>query len=265
MQGRGAPPAGNARYLLRFDDICPNMDWRNWREIEDTLLSHGVKPILAVVPDNKDPKLIFDADPGDFWDRVRVWQSWNWTIAIHGWQHVYVNHNAGIMGLTKKSEFATLPRREQSTKISQAVNKFKAEGVLPTCWVAPSHSFDEITVEVLAENGIRAISDGLWSWPHGDSLGVTWVPQQIWSTIRPMPPGVWTSCFHHNGWNSGQLHHFKDCVARFSHLTASFDEIVTEFQRRQITPGDRRRAHLDLLWNHRIRPRLARLKGYRPA
>ena len=49
-----------ARYLIRFDDICPMMNWRIWAEIEAILLEKKVKPILDVVPDNQDPHLIMD-------------------------------------------------------------------------------------------------------------------------------------------------------------------------------------------------------------
>ncbi|HET8715597.1 MAG TPA: DUF2334 domain-containing protein, partial [Holophagaceae bacterium] len=100
----------DARYILRFDDICPTMNWEVWEAIEALLDRHGVKPILAVVPDNQDPKLQVDAPRADFWDRVRGWQAKGYTIALHGYQHRYINRNAGIMGLTHQSEFAGLPR-----------------------------------------------------------------------------------------------------------------------------------------------------------
>src|SRR5688572_15384620 len=42
----------NPQYLLRFDDICPTMNWRVWAEIESVLIQREIKPLLAVVPDN---------------------------------------------------------------------------------------------------------------------------------------------------------------------------------------------------------------------
>ena len=47
----------SAKYLIRFDDICPTMKWSTWEKVEDILLRSNVKPILAVVPDNQDPSL----------------------------------------------------------------------------------------------------------------------------------------------------------------------------------------------------------------
>jgi hypothetical protein len=66
---------GGARYLVRFDDICPGMNWRVWGEIEKILVDGGVKPMLAVVPANDDPQLdVAPREPG-FWERVRGWQA----------------------------------------------------------------------------------------------------------------------------------------------------------------------------------------------
>ena len=63
----------NDRYLLRFDDICPTMNWAIWDKVEEGLRRHDVRPILAVVPDNHDSKLRIDPPRADFWDRVRQW------------------------------------------------------------------------------------------------------------------------------------------------------------------------------------------------
>src|SRR6267143_1112909 len=117
------------QYLLRFDDICPTMNWRVWAEIESVLVQRQLKPILAVVPDNHDPGLQVDSPAGDFWDRVRAWQKWGWTIALHGFQHRYVSRNAGLVATRKKSEFAGLPATEQREKLRCGMEIFKRERV----------------------------------------------------------------------------------------------------------------------------------------
>ena len=53
-----------AKYLLRFDDLCPAMNWDTWSEIEVTLVRKGIKPLLAVVPDNQDATLKVAFQPG---------------------------------------------------------------------------------------------------------------------------------------------------------------------------------------------------------
>ncbi|MGH9593805.1 MAG: DUF2334 domain-containing protein, partial [Bryobacteraceae bacterium] len=94
------------QYLVRFDDICPTMRWTIWNPIEDFLRSAGVRPILGVIPDNQDRHLKFEAADPRFWDRVRRWQSWGWTIGLHGYQHLYTSSAAGIVGIKDASEFA---------------------------------------------------------------------------------------------------------------------------------------------------------------
>src|SRR5437868_15488717 len=136
-------------YLLRFDDICPTMNWSVWLEIECILIQQALKPLLAVVPDNQDPTLQIDSPAADFWERVRGWQARGWTIALHGFQHRYVSGNAGLVGVRKKSEFAGLPSEQQREKLRLGVEVFKHEQITPRVWIAPGHSFDANTVALL--------------------------------------------------------------------------------------------------------------------
>jgi hypothetical protein len=249
-----------AHYLLRFDDICPAMNWRVWAEIEELVNEKGIRPILAVVPDNRDPKLMVDPPVADFWQRVRVWQTYGWSIALHGYQHVYTNKNPGILGLpTRQSEYAGLPYETQMLKLRAGLAIFKREGVRVDCWVAPSHSFDWTTVDLLAVLGVKVINDGLWPWPHTDRRGITWVPQQLWGRLRPMPPGVWTACYHHNGWNKEQMECFQRDLERFAPRIVGLTQVLGNWGGRTLSLGDRISAWRNLAWNHRARPMLARL------
>ena len=49
------------KYLLRFDDIAPNMNWRLFYKIKELLIKYKIKPILGVIPNNKDKELVEDA------------------------------------------------------------------------------------------------------------------------------------------------------------------------------------------------------------
>src|SRR2546422_4041289 len=60
-----------AKYLLRFDDLCPTMNWDVWSEVDGILRDADVKPILAVVPDNRDEKLQCGEPNSHFWEHVR--------------------------------------------------------------------------------------------------------------------------------------------------------------------------------------------------
>jgi predicted deacetylase len=218
-----------ASYLLRFDDICPTMNWNVWGEIEQILVEAQIKPILAVIPDNQDPQLYFSDPNPHFWDHVRRWQQMGWTIGLHGYQHMFVTDNPGIIGLNKRSEFAGVTPFEQAFKLQTAISIFGHEGVHPDVWIAPAHSFDRITVELLKVWNIYIISDGLFFYPYTDDQGMIWIPQQIWGFI-PIPFGVWTVCFHHNTWGQKDVSDLRRNINRFAVSITSISEVFDEFK-----------------------------------
>lgn len=188
-----------ARYLLRLDDACPTRHRDRWQRLEALFERWGIRPIVAVVPENADPELAVEsADPG-FWDRVRAWQSKGWTIAMHGERHVYhpVDKRRLLVPFHDRSEFAGLPYAEQAEKLRRAWALFAGQGVGPTLWVAPGHSFDQVTLEALRnETPIRTINDGIARNPFLEG-GFYWLPQQLWALARRRS-GLWTVCLHPN-------------------------------------------------------------------
>lgn len=227
----------SAEYLVRFDDVCPTMRWSVWDRIEPLLIEHMVRPILAVVPDNQDPKLrVEEAAPG-FWERVRGWQDRGWTIAMHGYQHRYVTGNAGIIGLNRRSEFAGRPEVAQRDALATGLSMLRHNGLSPTVWVAPAHSFDRITVGILREFGLKTISDGHSIYPYRDSSGLLWIPQQLWRFER-RSRGVWTVCIHLNGWDDQDVAAFKDELERFAAHATDVASVEAAFGRRRKTLGD---------------------------
>ena len=217
-----------ARYLIRFDDLCPTMDWQAWEGIEVILNELGIKPILAVVPDNQDEKLVISKPRPDFWDKVRGWQKAGWTVCLHGYQHKMVNESLGMLGISRGSEFAGLSYEEQRRKISSGLEIFRREGVRASAWVAPRHSFDETTLMVLREFNVSTVSDGFSVFPFRDENGTLWIPQQFWR-LRPVPFGVWTVCVHPNRWKKRDLDAFAGDIKRFRDQITHFDEVVDEF------------------------------------
>lgn len=227
----------SAIYLVRFDDICPTMNWPVWEQVESILVEQGIAPILAVVPDNRDPKL--QAGPADerFWDRVRDWQARGWTIGMHGYQHAFVTADPGLLGIQARSEFAGLSYDQQFGKLQAGLEIFRRENVKPQVWVAPAHSFDGETLRALAKLGIQLISDGFATAPYRDIHALTWVPQQFWR-FRSMPFGVWTVCYHVNPWTDRRLKRFASEVLRFRPRIGDFQSVVAAFSSRRENFGD---------------------------
>jgi hypothetical protein len=222
-------PQLNTRFLLRFDDICPTMRWETWSEIETSLVEFGVKPILAVVPDNRDPVLEIDPPITDFWQRVRRWQDRGWTIALHGYQHRYVARDGGLVTLRKKSEFASLSTRDQAEKLRRGTEIFAREGIRTRVWIAPGNAFDECTVSLLPGFGITIISAG-WFWtPFMGPHEMVWLPCQL-SQLRSVPSGVWTVCYHCNSWSRSDLDEFRNGLKRYKDQIASLEEVLQSCQ-----------------------------------
>lgn len=228
-----------AQYIVRFDDLCPTMNWAVWQQVEEALIDAGVCPLLAVVPDNRDPELMREAADPFFWPKVRQWQKRGWTIGLHGYQHVYETPNAGIIGRNRYSEFAGLPYETQVAKLHKAMTIFAREGVRPDVWVAPAHSFDEATLAALVQCGLKTVSDGYAAFPYRGERGIFWIPQQL-GRFRKMPLGVWTVCLHHNRWKAEDLQRFRDALATFRGQFVSAADLQTQY-------GDRREKLLDRL------------------
>jgi predicted deacetylase len=228
----GDPVRGSfmsARYLIRFDDICSTMNWPMWGRVETLLMEREIRPIVAVVPDNRDPNLDSGSPRDDFWDRVRDWQRRGWSIGWHGFQHVYESADAGLVGINRRSEFAGIPRGEQHRKLGSAHEIFSRHRVVPDLWVAPGHSFDRNTIELLRSFGVDVISDGFYARPVL-TLGALWIPQQLWN-LRRMPYGLWTVCHHVNRWSDEDLLRFERGIARFKARIVCLADVLKEPRR----------------------------------
>lgn len=233
-----------SEYLIRFDDICPTMNWNIWDKLEDVINKYGVKPILAVVPENLDRNLMKMEPNFEFWSRVRGWQAKGWTIALHGHTHVYETKDSGIIGLNPRSEFAGLPKSRQREKLIAALEIFKSNDVIPQAWIAPAHSFDTATVELLVELGINNISDGFYFRPIS-MFGARWIPQQLWR-FKKMPLGLWTICYHHNNFKEEDVIKFENNLAEFNNQITSFEAVQASYNFKKIGLID---IFFNLSWN----------------
>ena len=165
-------------YLFRLDDASDHMNTERWDRIERILDENGVKPLVGVIPVNRDPMLLeFAEDPG-FWAKARSWQEKGWRIALHGFEHLYTSNCAGINPVHDRSEFAGHPLEKQRQMIRDGVRILKAQGLEPTAFFAPSHTFDKNTLEALRlESGIRTISATVANDTYY-RFGFTFIPQQ---------------------------------------------------------------------------------------
>ncbi len=241
----------NPEYLIRFDDICPTMPWSVWDGIEQVLIANEIRPILAVVPDNQDPKLHLEPADPRFWDRVREWKARGWTIGLHGYQHRYVTEERGLIGCNRYSEFAGLPYAEQHRKLSAGIAILAREGVPPDLWVAPAHTFDAVTLQALRSLGIPTVSDGFGFIPQWDADGTFWIPQQL-GRFHHMPWGFWTVCIHVDELTPADVAAFAESVQGFRRFFTDVPAVQARYENQRSQRVNQVWAKA-LCWSKRMR------------
>ena len=190
-----------ANYILRLDDIAPNMHWRNFGYVRDACQAVGVKPLLGVIPENQDPQLLqYPRCQFPFFREMRKLQSDGWEIAQHGFQHRYVTQSGGMLNLASRSEFAGLPLEFQRQKLREGKEILKRHGINTRTFMAPSHSFDRDTLTALVDLGFASVTDGLSLLPYRE-YDLLFVPQ-LFGRPRLMPFGLFTFCLHLNSMTS---------------------------------------------------------------
>jgi predicted deacetylase len=206
---------GGAHYIIRLDDACENQNNENWDAIESVLDRFGIKPIVAVIPCNEDPSFLGRKKDENFWMRVKGWRNKDWTIALHGYRHLYhkVRRKDLILPFHGRSEFAGLNFNTQSDMLAKAYAVFSSHGIFPDVWVAPSHSFDVKTLRALkSSTPIRIVSDGIAFHPFVEN-GLTFIPQQLWwPKYRPF--GVWTICLHPETMTTKDIENFEAALLK---------------------------------------------------
>lgn len=213
-------------YLIRLDDACPHSNVEKWARMESLLNGHGIKPIVAIIPECHDRMLVDEYDYNAmFWETARKWQSKGWTIALHGYTHAYSKVNArGLNPINRFSEFVGLSYNEQREKIINGFKILTNHGLYPTCFVAPGHSFDYNTVAVVKnETNIRVISDTIANDVYY-RYGMFFIPQQCGS-FKLLPLKLVTCCYHPNTMEESDFVKLERAIIKYKHKFISFDSI----------------------------------------
>ncbi len=187
-----------SQYILRLDDASDYMDTKKWQRMEELLEQYGVKPLVGIIPDNRDPSLVesYQQDPA-FWTKVERWKDKGWELALHGCYHKYITEEGGMNPVNKRSEFAGVPLEQQCQMIRHGVETLKQHGISPRVFFAPSHTFDENTLAALkAGSEIRIISDTVANDVYYQDE-FYFIPQQS-GHVRKLPFRVVTFCYHPN-------------------------------------------------------------------
>lgn len=150
----------NRRILIRFDDICPTMDYQKWNKAMELLDEYNVKPLIGVIPECLDNEMLFEPEHDDFWTDIAFWQKKGYVIAMHGLHHIYTEKKRGLVNNANMSEFVGLPYETQFHMIAEGKRIFDEHGIKTDVFFAPAHSYDRNTIRALKANGFKYMSDG---------------------------------------------------------------------------------------------------------
>lgn len=213
-----------SKYIIRFDDVCPKMNWEKFLKVKGLLECNNIKSVLGVVPDNQDPKLNVAEERYDFWEYICRCRDYGDTIAQHGFQHLYDTTQSGLLGINNRSEFAGHSYEIQMYKISTGKDILVRHNVWEPFFMAPAHSFDLVTLDVLKQLEFIAVTDGYGYYPYKVN-GITFVPQ-LTSMPLDLGFGVHTLCIHINTMSSINIENLERFIFKNRSKFVDFKEVV---------------------------------------
>ncbi len=151
---------------IRLDDITPDMNLEKFNRIKTILDTYQIKPLIGVVPFNKDNNLHQDSNMENFPDFIQNLKDAGWVIALHGYEHVYATKKGGLFPLNHFSEFAGVSYEQQYQMIKEGKEQLQSWGTETDIFMAPAHSYDKNTLKALKECGFTKITDGFGKYPY---------------------------------------------------------------------------------------------------
>ena len=216
----------NTGILIRIDDIAENMNWDLMEKSELLFEKYGIKPVLGVIPENKDDTLLSYPKKNDFWEKVRIWKNKGWEIAMHGYTHVYdkktkrndyFNHGGD-------SEFCGHSLETQELRIKKGLKKFDSEKIKIRTFFAPNHTYDQNTFVALKNNGINEIIDGYGLMPYSEN-NIKFIPQLFYKVFA-LPFGIQSTQIHLNYWEQKDFDNFEKFIVKNSNKIITYDEAL---------------------------------------
>jgi len=216
----------NTGILIRLDDIAENMNWDLMNKSELLFEKYKIKPVLGVIPNNKDSELLSYPKKNDFWEQVRIWKNKGWEIAMHGSTHVYDidTKNKDYFGHGGKSEFCGHPLEEQMLRIKNGLEKFNNEKIKIRSFYAPNHTYDKNTLNALKNSGINEIIDGYGLMPYTEN-NIKFIPQLFYK-IFLLPFGIQSTQIHLNYWKQKDFDNFEKFILNNSNKIITYDQAL---------------------------------------
>ena len=200
--------------LIRMDDISENMNWALMDKCEKLFDKFKIKPLLGIIPINKDPELLKLPKNDRFWERVKSWENKGWEITMHGCNHLYTQKSDknDIFNYGGNSEFYGLDYSMQLNKIKAGLEEFKKREIKVRSFFAPNHIYDSNTLKALKDSDIKIIIDGYGLFPYYKNE-ILFIPQLFYKEIF-LPFGIQSTQMHINEWNDEAYKNFEIFVKK---------------------------------------------------
>lgn len=227
------------RIAVRMDDITPDMDWAKFMRFKELCDRYQVKPLIGVVPDNRDDHLHIDAPEsapvGDFWSYLKVLEDEGWSIAQHGVTHIYTTRKMGCFPLNRLSEFAGTGYEKQYEALKRGRDILSDHGIRTDIFMAPAHSFDRHTIKALKKLGFTKITDGFGGRPYV-RWGMLFLPISYrQSSSLKKENGCTTFVVHANTMNDRDFERYEQLFDRYRDRLMPYSEYMgMEAQKRSI-------------------------------
>jgi len=210
---------------FRLDDITPDMDWDKFYRVKAIFDKYRIRPLIGVVPDNQDRSLCCGEYHEDFWEYIVSLERSGWSIAQHGYRHVYETKDSGLLGIKKASEFAGLPYEVQYDKIRLGREILQKYGLNATIFMAPGHTYDKNTLKALRRLEFTCVSDGYARIPYF-TKGLLFVPCR--SSRPKISGGVDTICLHCNELDESDYPELENFLEEHINQIIPFSEMLEQ-------------------------------------
>jgi predicted deacetylase len=210
--------------LIRFDDIAPNMNWSMMDKCQELLEEFKIKPVVGVIPKNEDEELLKYPFRNNFWKIVKNWENRGWSIAMHGYNHVYDKETKkkDYFNYGGRSEFFGHSMEIQKNKLEAGLRIFKEHQIKIDTFFSPNHTYDLNTFYALKSVGILRVIDGYGILPFTKNE-IKFIPQLFYK-LYALPFGTQSTQIHLNYWSENDFEIFKNFVKKNHKYIISIDE-----------------------------------------
>lgn len=229
---------------IRLDDITPDMDWDRFLAFKEILDGCGIKPLIGVVPDNRDENLHRTKAADNFWKYIKELQENGWCVALHGYRHIYTTKKGGLFPLNCFSEFAGVPFDRQKEMLSEATEILEKNGIRTDIFMAPAHSYDRNTLKALKELGYCKMTDGFGSRPYRWQEMTFYPISFLLSRSLKKKSGITTMVVHTNEIDAAGMERMRRLLSEQQDHLISYSDFLAMASRKKGACGR--------LWEHML-------------